>query len=105
MSDIDNTSLSIRLKSYDEGLLGSSAKAIVEVAKDMSARVIGPIPLPSRKYNFAVLRSPHIDKKSREKFAIVMHRRLLKIKEIDSQMVARLAEINLPNGVHAEISQ
>lgn len=93
----------IRLKSYDYGLLDESARRIVETAKRTGANVAGPVPLPVRKQVFCVLRSPHVDKKSREHFEIRTHKRLLDILEPSTKTVDALMHIDLPAGVDIEV--
>lgn len=93
----------IRLKSYDHRLLDESAKRIVETAKRTEAKVVGPVPLPVRKHVFCVLRSPHVDKKSREHFEIRTHKRLLDILEPSTKTVDALMHIDLPAGVDIEV--
>ena len=93
----------IRLKSYDHGLLDESARRIVETAKRTGANVSGPVPLPVRKHVFCVLRSPHVDKKSREHFEIRTHKRLLDILEPSTKTVDALMHIDLPACVDIEV--
>ncbi|MBF2055285.1 MAG: 30S ribosomal protein S10 [Candidatus Sericytochromatia bacterium] len=93
----------IRLKSYDHRLLDESARRIVETAKRTGANVSGPVPLPVRKHIFCVLRSPHVDKKSREHFEIRTHKRLLDILEPSTKTVDALMHIDLPAGVDIEV--
>ena len=93
----------IRLKAYDSKLLDQSAGEIVETARRTGARVAGPIPLPTRINKFTVLRSPHVDKKSREQFEIRTHKRLLDIFEPTPQTVDALMKLDLPAGVDVEI--
>ncbi|MGV3526759.1 MAG: 30S ribosomal protein S10 [Candidatus Sericytochromatia bacterium] len=93
----------IRLKSYDPALLDESARKIVETAKRSDAKVSGPVPLPVRKHVFCVLRSPHVDKKSREHFEIRTHKRLLDILEPSTKTVDALMHIDLPAGVDIEV--
>src|SRR5216117_1314383 len=93
----------IRLKAYDSKLLDQSAGEIVETAKRTGAKVAGPIPLPTRINKFTVLRSPHVDKKSREQFEIRTHKRLLDILEPTSKTVDELKKLNLPAGVDITI--
>src|SRR3989442_14363434 len=92
----------IRLKAYDYKLLDQSAGEIVETAKRTGAKVVGPIPLPTRINKFTVLRSPHVDKKSREQFQIRTHNRLLAILEPPQQPPAALRKPDLTAGVHVE---
>jgi small subunit ribosomal protein S10 len=93
----------IRLKAYDYHLLDQSVADIVETAKRTGARVSGPIPLPTRKEKFTVLRSPHVDKKSREQFEIRTHKRLIDILEPTPQTVDALMKLDLSAGVDVEI--
>ena len=93
----------IRLKAYDYKLLDQSAGEIVETAKRTGAKVVGPIPLPTRINKFTVLRSPHVDKKSREQFEIRTHKRLLDILEPTQQTLYALMKLDLSAGVDVEI--
>ena len=93
----------IRLKAYDSKTLNSSATEIMETVQRSGAQVSGPIPLPTRIEKFCVLRSPHVDKKSREQFEIRTHKRLLDILEPTQQTVDALMKLELPPGVDVEI--
>jgi small subunit ribosomal protein S10 len=93
----------IRLKAYDHSLLDQSTKEIVDTAKRTGARVAGPIPLPTAINKFCVLRSPHVDKKSREQFEIRTHKRLLDILEPTQQTIDALMKLDLASGVDVEI--
>ena len=93
----------IRLKAYDYKLLDQSAGEIVETAKRTGAKVVGPIPLPTRINKFTVLRSPHVEKKSREQFEIRTHKRLLDILEPTQQTLDALMKLDLSAGVDVEI--
>jgi small subunit ribosomal protein S10 len=93
----------IRLKAYDYKLLDQSAGEIVETAKRTGAKVVGPIPLPTRINKYTVLRSPHVDKKSREHFEIRTHKRLLDILEPTQQTLDALMKLDLSAGVDVEI--
>ena len=93
----------IRLKAYDYRVLDQSTSEIVETAKRTGAAVAGPIPLPTVKNKYTVLRSPHSDKKSREQFEIRTHNRLLDILEPTQQTVDALMKLDLPAGVDVEI--
>ncbi len=93
----------IRLKAYDHRLLDQSAGEIVETARRTGAKVVGPVPLPTRINRFTVLRSPHTDKKSREQFEIRTHKRLLDILEPTQQTVDALMKLDLSAGVDVEI--
>ena len=91
------------LKAYDHRLLDQSVREIVDTAKRTGARVAGPVPLPTRIQKFCVLRSPHIDKKSREQFEIRTHKLLVDIIEPTQQTVDALMRLELPAGVEVEI--
>ena len=93
----------IRLMAYDHRLLDQSTTEIVDTAKRTGARLAGPIPLPTSTRKWTVLRSPHVDKKSREQFEIRTHKRLIDIFEPTSQTVDALMKLDLPAGVDVEI--
>jgi len=93
----------IRLKGYDHRLLDQSAVEIMDTAKRTGARVAGPIPLPTRINRWTVLRSPHVDKKSREQFEIRTHKRLMDILDPTPQTVDALMKLDLAAGVDVEI--
>ena len=93
----------IRLKAYDHKLLDQPAGEIVDTARRTGAKIVGPIPLPTRINKFCVLRSPHIDKKSREQFEIRTHKRLLDILEPTQQTLDALMKLDLSAGVDVEI--
>ena len=100
---ITNQKIRIRLKAYDHKLLDQSAMEIVETAKETGARVAGPIPLPTAITKYCVLRSPHVNKKSREQFEIRTHKRMLDIMEPTQQTVDALMKLDLAAGVDVEI--
>ncbi len=93
----------IRLKAYDYRVLDQSVAEIVETAKRTGAKISGPVPLPTRINRYTVLRSPHVDKKSREQFEIRTHKRLIDITESSPETVDALMKLNLAAGVHVEI--
>lgn len=93
----------IRLKAYDQRLLNRSAEDIVETAKRTGAGVAGPIPLPTRKEVYTVLRSPHVNKKSREQFEIRTHKRLIDILNPTGKTIDALKTLTLPAGVDIKI--
>ncbi|MBA7671507.1 30S ribosomal protein S10 [subsurface metagenome] len=93
----------IKLKAYDYRILDQSAKDIVDIAKRTGAKVSGPIPLPTKISKYTVLRSPHVDKKSREQFEIRIHKRLLDILEPTPKTIDALMRLDLPAGVDVEI--
>jgi small subunit ribosomal protein S10 len=93
----------VRLRAYDHRILDQSTKEIVNTAKRTGAQVRGPIPLPTRIEKFTVLRSPHVDKKSREQFEIRTHKRLLDIVDPTPQTIDALMKLDLAAGVDVEI--
>ena len=93
----------IRLKGYDHRLLDQSTVEIMDTAKRTGAKVSGPIPLPTRVNRWTVLRSPHVDKKSREQFEIRTHKRLMDILDPTPQTVDALMKLDLAAGVDVEI--
>ncbi|MDZ4185038.1 MAG: 30S ribosomal protein S10 [Desulfuromonadales bacterium] len=93
----------IRLKAYDHKLLDQSVTEILDAAKRTGARVSGPIPIPTEISRYCVLRSPHIDKKSREHFEIRTHKRLLDILDPTQQTIDALMKLDLSAGVDVEI--
>lgn len=95
--------IKIRLESYDHEALDSSAQEIVEVARRSEAKVVGPVPLPTRIERYTVLRSPHGDKKSREQFEIRTHKRIIYLSQPTKRTVDLLSQLNLPAGVEIKI--
>ena len=93
----------IRMEAYDHAVLDQSALEIVETAKRTHSEVHGPIPLPTRIERYTVLRSPHIDKKSREQFEIRTHKRLIDIIQPTGKTVDALNKLSLPAGVDIKI--
>jgi small subunit ribosomal protein S10 len=93
----------IKLKSFDHNLVDKSAEKIIRTVKQTGAVVSGPIPLPTNKSIYTVLRSPHVDKKSREQFEIRAHKRLIDILSTSSKTVDALMKLELPSGVDVEI--
>ena len=93
----------IKLLAYDHRLLDVSTEEIVETAKRTGAMIVGPIPLPTKREVFTVLRGPHIDKKSREQFQIKTHKRLLDIINPTAKTIDALKKLDLPAGVYVEI--
>ena len=93
----------IRLKAYDQRLLDRSTADIVETAKRTGAAVVGPIPLPTKREIYTVLRSPNIDRKSREQFEIRTHKRLVDILSPTAKTIDALKTLNLPAGVDIKI--
>lgn len=100
---MENQKIRIRLKAFDHRMLDQSTSEIVTTAKRTGARVKGPVPLPRRIKRFTVLRSPHIDKKSREQFEIRTHKRLIDIIDPTPQTVDALMKLDLAAGVEVQI--
>jgi len=93
----------IRMEAYDHKVLDQAAGEIVDTAKRTGAKVFGPIPLPTRIERYTVLRSPHVDKKSREQFEIRTHKRLIDIVEPTAKTVDALNRLNMPAGIEIKI--
>ena len=91
------------LKAYEHKLVDLSAEKIVETAKRTDAKVAGPIPLPTKRRVYCVLRSPHVDKKSREHFELRTHKRIIDIYEPTQQTTEELSRLDLPAGVDIEV--
>ena len=100
---MDQQHIRIRLQAYDHKILDQSTEEIVNTAKRTGAQIKGPIPLPTKKEIYTVLRSPHIDKKSREQFETRTHNRLIDIIEPTPQTVEALTKLDLASGVDIEI--
>ena len=93
----------IRLKAYDHVLLDKSTEKIVKTATNTGAVILGPIPLPTKKSIYTVLRSPHVNKKSREQFQIKVHKRIVDLMNSTSKTVDALMKLDMPAGVDIEI--
>lgn len=100
---MESERIRIRMEAYDHGALDASAKEIADHARRTNARVSGPIPLPTRIERYTVLRSPHIDKKSREQFEMRTHKRLIDIFEANPRTVESLNRLVVPAGVFIKI--
>ncbi len=100
---MQNHSIRIRLKAFDYRVIDASTQEIVSTAKRTGAQVRGPIPLPNNIEKYTVLRSPHVDKKSREQFEMRTHKRLLDIVDPTPQTVDALMKLDLAAGVDVEI--
>ncbi len=98
-----NQRIRIRLRSYDHAILDQSAAEIVQTARRNGALTSGPVPLPTRRQVYTVLRSPHVDKKSREQFEIRVHKRLIDITQSNPQTIDALMKLDLPAGVDIDI--
>ena len=103
MAQAQQQRIRIKLRAYDHRVLDQATSDIVETAKKTGAQISGPIPLPTKREVFTVLRSPHIDKKSREQFQIKTHKRLLDIVNPTSKTIDALKRLDLPSGVDIEI--
>jgi len=99
----DNSKIRIRLKAYDHEIIDQSTQKIVETVVRTGASVVGPIPLPTDKHRYTVIRSPHKYKDSREHFEMRVHKRLLDITEPTAKTVDSLQRLDLPAGVDIEI--
>lgn len=99
----DTEKIRIRMEAYDHKALDTSAKEIVEQARRTNARVSGPVPLPTRIERYTVLRSPHVNKKSREQFEMRTHKRLIDIHEANARTVEALNRLVVPAGVFVKI--
>jgi small subunit ribosomal protein S10 len=93
----------LTLKSYDHQLLDKAVKQIVLTVRRTGSQLMGPVPMPNKKRCFTVLRSPHIDKKSREQFELTTHRRILDILAPSDQTMDALMKLNISSGVDVEI--
>ena len=100
---MSNEKIRIRLKAFDYRILDTSTHEIVDTARRTGARVVGPVPLPTRIERFTVNRSPHVDKKSREQFEIRTHKRLIDILQPTGRTIDALNKIQLPAGVDIKI--
>jgi small subunit ribosomal protein S10 len=100
---MEKQKIRIRMKAYDHQLLDRSASDVIDTAKRTGARVFGPVPLPTRINRVTVLRSPHVDKKSREQFEVRTHKRLLDIVDPTPKTIDALMKLDLPAGVDVEI--
>lgn len=100
---MDGQKIRIKLKAYEHSMLDRCAEEIVKTARRTGADVSGPIPLPTRRSIYTVLRSPHVNKKSREQFEIRIHKRLIWITNVTPKAVDALQKLDLPAGVDIEI--
>jgi small subunit ribosomal protein S10 len=93
----------LTLKSYDHRLLDEAVKRLVATVMRTGSQLVGPVPLPNHERRFTVLRSPHVDKKSRNQFSLITHSRLLEIKDPTDETMGALMKINISSGVDVEI--
>ncbi len=103
MAEPETQKIRIRLKAYDHKLLDKSVTDIIKKVKETGARVSGPIPLPTKMHKYTVLRSVHVDKKSREQFEMRIHKRLIDILDPNHDTVEKLKNLDLPAGIDVEI--
>ena len=100
---MERQKIRIRLRCYDHRLVDQAAKEIVERTRKTGAKISGPIPIPTRINRYTVLRSPHVDKKSREQFEVRTHNRVLEIHQAQQQTIDALMKLDLSSGVDVEI--
>ncbi len=93
----------VRLKAYDHKVLDLCVQKIVEAAQKSGAKVVGPIPLPTERQVYTILRSPHVDKDSREQFEIRTHKRLIDVVKPTKETITKLTTLELPSGVDVEL--
>lgn len=93
----------IKMESYDHKILDDSIEKIVEVAKRTGAEIVGPVPLPTKRRVYTVLRSPHVNKKSREQFEIRIHKRLIDLNKPSQQTMESLTKLDLPAGIRVKM--
>jgi len=105
MPEVVKNRIRVKLKAYDHRLVDKSAKEIVDTVKRTGAEIAGPVPLPTKINRYTVLRSPHVNKKSREQFEIRTHKRLIDILKPTRDTIDALMKLELPAGVYVEIEQ
>ena len=98
-----NQKIRIKLRSYDHNLVDKSTEKIVKTVRATQAAVVGPIPLPTEKQIYTVLRSPHVSKKAREQFQLRTHKRLIEIYSPNAKTVDALSKLELPSGVDIQV--
>nr|YP_009393785.1 ribosomal protein S10 [Caloglossa beccarii]ARW62347.1 ribosomal protein S10 [Caloglossa beccarii] len=103
MLEISKNKIKIKLKTYDYTLLNSSCQSIINTINRINGKIKGPIPLPTKRKVYCVLRSPHVDKDSREHFEIRIHSKLIEINEPSSTIIDALMKLNIPAGVDIEV--
>lgn len=104
MSKQDSSNrIRIRLKAYDFRLLDKSVAEIVKNTRNTGAKIVGPVPLPTERTLYTILRSPHVNKKAQDQFQMLVHKRVIDIINATPQTIATLKKLNLPAGVHVEI--
>lgn len=104
MSKSEKTNrIRIRLKAYDYRLLDKSVAEIIKNTRDTGAKIVGPIPLPTERSLYTILRSPHVNRKARDQYEMLVHKRMIDIINPTPQTTTALKKLNLPAGVHVEI--
>ena len=104
MSELDYSNrIRIRLKAYDFRLLDKSVAEIVKNTKNTGAKIVGPVPLPTERTLYTILRSPHVNKKAQDQFQMLVHKRVIDIVNPTPETTTALKKLNLPAGVHVEI--
>ena len=103
MSKNEKQKIRIKLKSYNSSLIVNSCNQIINTVTRTDATIVGPIPLPTKRKIYCVLRSPHVDKDSREHFEIRTHSRMIDIYTLSSQTIDSLMKLNIPSGVDVEV--
>ena len=103
MATANQSRIRVGLKSFDHRVIDEAAKKILDSALATGAKVVGPVPLPTKRKKFTVLTSPHTDKDAREKFQILTHKRLIDIVDSSAKTMDALTQLELPAGVHVEI--
>nr|YP_009397913.1 ribosomal protein S10 [Sonderella linearis]ARW67099.1 ribosomal protein S10 [Sonderella linearis] len=103
MENINKNKIRIKLKTYNYKLLKISCDSIITAAKITNTKIIGPIPIPTRRKIYCVLRSPHVDKDSREHFEIKIHTKLIDIHKPSAKTIDALMKLNIPAGVEVEV--
>jgi small subunit ribosomal protein S10 len=99
----EQNKIRIKLKAYDYRLLDKSVAEIIKNTKNTGAKIVGPIPLPTERTVYTVLRSPHVDKKSQDQFEMLVHKRIIDIVNPTPQTTGALKKLSLPAGIHVEI--
>ena len=94
---------SITVKAYEAQVVDTAAKKIVETAKEEGAKIVGPVPLPTRRERFTILRSVHVNKKSREQFEIRTHKRLIVLEDVTEKLTDKMSRLELPAGVQISV--
>lgn len=103
METLKKNKIRIKLKAYNKILLKTSCKSIIEATHITTRKTVGPIPMPTQRKIYCVLRSPHVDKDSREHFEIKIHTKIIEVYEPNAKTIDALMKLNIPSGVDIEI--